>query len=359
MRHKYPFKNLVFKGGGIKAFAYVGTIEVLEEFNILPKIERVAGNSAGSIMATLLSFGLNAEETGRLFETLDYSKVATLTPQEEDSTEGFQPPKALREAGHKLIGGTGALNRLRQKFGLFSSETILSWLEEVIASQCHGNGRATFADFQKYGFRDLYIVATNISTHTTTFFSAATTPDVAVADASKASSSIPFFFEAPQFNGSSFGQGDYYADGGVLTNYPIHIFDDPRFKKDNRNYVDGVNWETLGCRLYTPEDCQNEPTPITNIFGYVRNLVETLSITEDESFKHSLIDRLRTINISNCCVDTTDFSIKPGGDNPKYEELLEAGRTATHEFLDEYESPRDKFASFRKRFGDFFHRDSV
>ena len=356
MGHKYPFKNLVFKGGGIKAFAYIGALEVFEKHNILPQIERVAGNSAGSIVSTLLSFRLNAAETANLFETLDYSKVATLVPEEEDSQEGFQPPKAFREAGHKLVGGTEALNRLRTKYGLFSAEYIHGWLEETIASQCQGDGRASFADFRERGFRDLYIVATNISAHTTTLFSAATTPDVAVADAAMASSSIPFFFEAPQFDGKSFGQGDYYGDGGVLTNYPIHVFDDPMFKKDNHNYVDGVNWETLGLRLYTPQDCQDDPEPITNIFGYVRSLVETLSITEDESFKHSLIDQLRTINVSNCCVDTTDFSVKPGGDNPKYEELLEAGRSATREFLDGYESPRDKFASFRKRFGRFFQR---
>ena len=31
MAAKYPFRNLVFKGGGVKAFAYHGVIEVLEE----------------------------------------------------------------------------------------------------------------------------------------------------------------------------------------------------------------------------------------------------------------------------------------------------------------------------------------
>jgi NTE family protein len=356
MGRKYPFKNLVFKGGGIKAFAYIGALEVFEEQKILPHIERVAGNSAGSIMSTLLSFQLSADETATLFATLDYGKVATLVPEEDKSKEGVRPPQALREAGHKLVGGTEAINRLRTKFGLFSSEYIHSWLEETIASQCQGDGRASFADFRTRGFRDLYIVATNISSHTTTLFSAATTPDVAVVDAAMASSSIPFFFEALQFDGKSFGQGDYFVDGGVLTNYPIHVFDDPRFKKDNHDYVDGVNWETLGLRLYTPGDCQGDPEPITNLPSYVRNLVETLSITEDVSFKHSIIDQLRTINISNCCVDTIDFSIKPGGDNPKYEELLEAGRSATRDFLDGYESPRDKFASFRKRFGRFFQR---
>lgn len=44
---RYPYKNLVFKGGGIRGIAYVGVIEVLDENDILQQIERVAGTSAG------------------------------------------------------------------------------------------------------------------------------------------------------------------------------------------------------------------------------------------------------------------------------------------------------------------------
>jgi predicted acylesterase/phospholipase RssA len=69
MKQKYPFKNLVFKGGGIKAFAYIGALEAFEQHNILSQIERVAGNSAGSTMATLVSFRKSPKETSTgLFE---------------------------------------------------------------------------------------------------------------------------------------------------------------------------------------------------------------------------------------------------------------------------------------------------
>lgn len=41
----YNFKNLVFEGGGVLGVAYIGVIEVLtnNNYNILPKIERVGG----------------------------------------------------------------------------------------------------------------------------------------------------------------------------------------------------------------------------------------------------------------------------------------------------------------------------
>jgi len=38
MKHKYHFKNLVFKGGGIKAFAYIGALEAFEQHKILSQI---------------------------------------------------------------------------------------------------------------------------------------------------------------------------------------------------------------------------------------------------------------------------------------------------------------------------------
>ena len=66
MGRRYPFKNLVFKGGGIKAFAYLGAIQAIEEHKILSQIDRVAGNSAGSLMATLVSFRKDAEETSKI-----------------------------------------------------------------------------------------------------------------------------------------------------------------------------------------------------------------------------------------------------------------------------------------------------
>ncbi|SVD03251.1 uncharacterized protein METZ01_LOCUS356105 [marine metagenome] len=45
----YPFRNLVFEGGGVKGIAYSGALAVLEEHGILPQIRRVGGASACGI----------------------------------------------------------------------------------------------------------------------------------------------------------------------------------------------------------------------------------------------------------------------------------------------------------------------
>lgn len=37
----YPFRNLIFEGGGVKGIAYVGAMQILAEEGILDQIERV------------------------------------------------------------------------------------------------------------------------------------------------------------------------------------------------------------------------------------------------------------------------------------------------------------------------------
>ncbi|MDQ7860327.1 patatin-like phospholipase family protein [Peribacillus frigoritolerans] len=58
----YPFKNLIFEGGGVKGLAFVGALEILEENHILENIKRFGGTSAGAITALLLGLGYNAKQ---------------------------------------------------------------------------------------------------------------------------------------------------------------------------------------------------------------------------------------------------------------------------------------------------------
>jgi NTE family protein len=346
MPSHFPFRNLVFQGGGVKAFAYHGVLPVLEKFDILPEIQRVAGSSAGALLATLISFRLDAEKTIDLYKTVEYAKVAQAR---EDEELPAHLPKLLERELIRLRGGMEIASRILRRYGLYANDYAHEWLMETIAKYSDGNGRATFADFRALGYRDVYIVATNISTHTAEVLSVETTPDVAVADAVLLSSSIPFFFEAPKFDGKQLGGGDFYTDGGVLSNYPLHIFDHPRFEKDNRHFEHGINWETLGCRLFTPEDCQPQHEPILHIIDYIENLFETLVEIQEVSFENRLVDKLRTINVSNCGVKTTDFSITPDSKDPRYAELVKAGETATCEYLENYKRSTDKLFAINEK----------
>ena len=69
----YHFKNLVFEGGGVKGIAYVGAMEVLDREGILNNIERVAGTSAGAMVAVLVGLKYSAEEVKDVLWHLDFN----------------------------------------------------------------------------------------------------------------------------------------------------------------------------------------------------------------------------------------------------------------------------------------------
>jgi NTE family protein len=347
---RFPFKNLVFQGGGVRAYAYHGALRVLEEYDVLPQIERVAGASAGALQATMLSLRLNAEETIALYKTVDHSKIRNPDADEESDRKNS---RLLELPLDRVRDNLNVGNRLLRKFGLYSNEYLLDWLYETIAKYCQ-HDRATFADFRTCGFRDLYIVAVNVTRHQAEIFSADTTPEVAVADAVLMSATIPFFFEAVRFDGKSLGQGDYYIDGGALSNFPLNLFDDAKFKKDSRHFTYGVNWETLGCRLFTPPDCSPAEPEITNILNYAENVIETMSKVQHVAVDMRSVDRWRSISLSDCCVSTTDFHIRPDESDSKYIEMVQTGEQAAREYLENYHLPTDRFAEVKEKLNDLF-----
>jgi NTE family protein len=346
MPAQYPFKNLVLQGGGVKAFAYRGALEVLEARGVLGPIERVTGASAGALLAMLLSFRLPVADTFAIFNTLDFARVPGLRSSGDALGD---TPGLVASYIDWLTGNAEAFARLITRYGWYSTEYARQWIETVVAERCGGNPLGTFADFRQRGFRDLYVVTTNISQRAVQVFSADATPNAPVAYAVLMSQSIPLFFESVRFDGQVWASGDHFADGGVLSNYPLHLFDAPKFQVGNRWFLADINWETLGCRLYTPKDCAPAPRPITNLIEYIQSLLETVLDAQDVAYDNNPIDHYRTINISNCCVGTTDFDVQPQPGNVRYEALVAAGQGAALEFLDHYSPPTRRLWGWVRR----------
>src|SRR5690625_599796 len=59
----------VFSGGGIKAYAFIGSLQSIYNHNL--EFKRVAGTSAGAIMASFLASGYTLSEIERSLESLD------------------------------------------------------------------------------------------------------------------------------------------------------------------------------------------------------------------------------------------------------------------------------------------------
>lgn len=301
--YTFPYKNLVFKGGGIRGIAYVGALEVLEKYGILSEVERVAGTSAGAITATLVSLRISFQETLEKLRTLDFTKIPQIRTSNTKS--------------HELLSSLGLRNgelvctsRLINEFGWYSSQYFYDWLQDTIAIYCNGNGKASFEEFQARGFRELSIVATNLSKRRPEVFSFSTTPHVAVADAVRMSMSIPFYFNALRFDGHQFGEGDLYADGGMYNNFPIQIYDDPIYARKNPWFVKGINWQTLGCYLYPEQTEEKLKKETQSLRDYLELTVGNFfDAFQAMSYENSSLDQRRTIKINDCGISPVEFNI--------------------------------------------------
>ena len=228
------------------------------------------------------------------------------------------------------------------EYGWYSSQYFYDWLQDTIAIYCDGNGKATFAEFQERGFRELSIVATNLSKRRPEVFSFSTTPHVAVADAVRMSMSIPFYFNALRFDGHQFGEGDLYADGGMYNNFPIQIFDDPIYARKNPWFIKGINWQTLGCYLYPEQTEEKLKKETQSLRDYLELTVGNFfDAFQAMSYENSSLDQRRTIKINDCGISPVEFNIPV--DSPLYFKLIKSGRETTEDFLKE-NFPKDIFA---------------
>ncbi|MEK6909352.1 MAG: patatin-like phospholipase family protein [Nanoarchaeota archaeon] len=298
MKGQYAFKNLVFEGGGVKGIAYVGALHVLEENGILQSIERVAGTSAGAIIATLLAVGFTPLEIRKKLDEVNFNDF------KDDSFFIIQN-----------------IVRLFRKYGWYKCSVFRKWFDNVLSEKVSKD--ITFSQLhekENNGMRKLYIIGTDVNHKAHVILSNETTPNMSIADAVQISMGIPLFFQA--FN----HKNSLYVDGGVYYNYPINLFDDEKYVKTKKeNYY---NKETLGFRVDSPEEInnqiKNEPLPslkVNSLQSYIQTLIGGLI---DFANKTHLSDRdwHRTIYIDSLGISATQFELK----SEQKEDLIESGR---------------------------------
>ena len=297
----FPYRNLVFEGGGVKGLAYAGALEVLEQSGITSQIERVGGASAGAITATMVSLGYTAEEVKSTFMNMDFSKF-------ED-------------------GGLLGPERLLTEYGWYKGDYFLNFIEDQI-KQKTGNPRATFAEVKRPDFKDLFVIGTELTQQVSVVFCDECSPEMAIADAVRISMSIPLFFAARTVGDNVF------CDGGVLNNYPITLFDKQRYLSNPTGEPDSdvTNTETLGFHL----DNLSQPPDhkITDLHRFIGEVYEALINVQRDMLMSSPDDVQRSVFIDNLGVKTTDFKLT----NEQKLALIESGRSATAKYLSQKEA---------------------
>lgn len=351
-----PYRNLVFKGGGVRGIAYLGAIEYLYHNNLMKHVERVAGTSVGAITAAVLSLNFpDFSVLKKVSDSLEFRKVPAEKAMARERPAIFREAKKDETAGQlRSIGkNLTCTMRLVQDLGWYSSDYFYYWMKAVIASQfTAGKESYTFADFRNdkihaggREFLDLHITGTDVTNHLCRIFSYDTTPDMEVALAVRISMSIPLYFEAIEFRYPGTAKPQVYADGGVVQNYPIGLFDDSRYCGRLAN---GINPETLGFFVYSPRE-EARGREIRNIADYVSGLFDTLLGVQEKLVADSEKHSGRTIFIDDMGVPVTQFDIEPGDEN--YSVLYGSGRKAAEDFFADRTQWKSLLSDIRKHLG--------
>lgn len=296
--------NGVFEGGGVKAIGLVGAIKAAEEKGI--QFHQVAGTSSGAMVASLLAAGYTADEMREMILETPFIHF-------------------LKKSWLMDIKILGPALRLIFKKGLYSGNELEKWIYDKLSAK----GIRTFSDMPRNKLR---IVASDI-----TMGRLLVLPDdiaaygidpsrLLVSKAIRMSTSIPYFFDPVVIRkaarvrrkGEKFAeQFIYIVDGGLLSNFPLWLFDNQTaFVKEN----DVV--PTLGFHLIDKR--KSAPHKIIGPISMFQALFETMLEAHDERYIEEK-NLFRTIKIPTLGVRVTDFDIGKEKSLALYESGYKAG----------------------------------
>lgn len=317
---KDEIKNLVFEGAGVRGIAYCGAIQELEARGLLNHIDRVAGTSAGAVMALTLSLGYTGQEIAKIISTTKF--------------------KNFNDGRFLFFGG---IHRTHKYFGWYRSYRLEKWLRNIIIAKT-GNADITFGQLRQNNFKDMYVTGTCINLQKLVVFSAENYPDMKVRDAVRISMSIPLYFEAvfidekgTVINSPKEKKGlNVFVDGGVIGNFPIRIFDSTKYMSQGTINSFSFNPGTIGFRIDNDDQIKNDkegkglaPMQVNNFKDY---MLAIYNLVNENLNRRALTptDWKRTISISD----------KKIGPRPKIklspveaETLMQSGRESVRNIL--------------------------
>ncbi|MFZ5646972.1 MAG: patatin-like phospholipase family protein [Bacillota bacterium] len=316
--------DAVFEGGGVKGIGLVGALCYAEKEKKI-RWQNVAGTSAGAIVAALVASNHSSDEIKDIMYNLDFSRI---------KDEGFLD---------KLWVPGKTLSLLLEK-GIYEGNFIEDFMKEKLLKK----GVRTFGDIRikgeknpRYMYR-LNVIASDISRGRLLVLPRdiryyGYDPDrLDVARAVRMSMSIPVFFEPVVIYFEAHGERgkSYIVDGGILSNFPVWIFDS----------LGEPPWPTFGFRLVEPG--HGNPRKINNIIDFLAAMISTMIEAHDERHIQDANFK-RTISIPTMGIGTTEFDITP----ERKDLIFRSGYNAAKEFFEKYseEDYRNMHHRFEKR----------
>ncbi len=301
----------VFSGGGVRAIAFIGALKAAERKGIT--FNRTAGTSAGAIFAALVAAGYKADEIKSLLHEVDIRE--------------FLDPRRLSVA----FPFTKWL-MLYWKLGLYKGKRLELWVEEVLTAK----RIKTFGDLPE---GSLKIIASDITNGRLIVL-----PDdlerygilperFKISKAVRMSASIPYFFDPMKLYDAT-GKKNIIVDGGVLSNFPIWLFQDGNSE---------ITRPTLGFQL-KPSQFAQKPNNVKNAISLFHGLFDTMMDAHDArhiSTAHSA--DIVFIPVKQISMINFDLSSKV------IDELTNFGIESTEKFLRNWRHYRPKTSLSTKK----------
>ena len=287
--------DCVFSGGGVKAYAYIGALQSVKEHQL--HIKRVAGTSAGAIIASLLAADYDVDEIHLILHDLQLETL--LDPP--FLSNYFPWMKWLL---------------LYSQMGMYKGDAFELWLEHLLAQK----GISTFGDLTKH---ELKVVISDISLGKLVVI-----PDdlervygiapetFKIATAVRMSASFPYFFMPKKLYYQE-RTYSYIVDGGLLSNFPLWIF------RTQQRDVRPVLGMTLS------DSVENvQPMKVKNGIDMYRALFLAMMRAHDTRYiSRKKQDHVIFIPVKD--IKTVDMSISAS----TKQQLIQLGKEATTTFL--------------------------
>lgn len=292
--------DLCIEGGGTKLPGLVGAYRVIKDKGFTPC--NVAGTSAGAIVGSLIAAGYTPEELREIVYEIEFSHFLDGSKwpwmkaynffrhwgyYKGDEFESFI--RALLENKGVFTFGDLVTDREQDK-----NDLRYRWKLNVIASDVTNRKMIVLPnDAENYGIK----------------------PDrLDVAKAIRMSMSIPFYFYPVKW------RGNYLVDGGMLSNFPVWIFDS-----------DGPpEHPTFG--LLLREQDYGKPQEYTGFRSYMTGLIQTMLQAHDRRNIRPADFEHRTIAIPTGKIGTTDFDLTKTDKQCLYRN----GRNAANAFFENW-----------------------
>jgi len=321
--------DLVLAGGGVKGLGLAGAVAALTEAGAKP--QRISGTSAGAVVGALVASGL----TGRALK---------------NTALGMPYADFLDPAPLERVPVLGPAQAVLRGSGIYKGDYAHEWIRNELAERhvhTFGDLKLDDKDYLWLPRERRYKLVVTVSDVTLgqlvrlpwdyESLYGLNPDEQSVADAVRASMSIPFFFRPVRLTNDKTKVTSTLVDGGLLSNFPIDSLD--------RTDGEEPRWPTFGITVLPNLPAGNDKViplgPLAPLGRLARLgaphllelIVSTILVGRDQAYLNQPWVNDRAIRVDSTDVGVVEFDIG----RPKAEALYAKGYEAAKAFLKEWD----------------------